>query len=34
MKYGGALTIEREISGAQQWEDVRAAKKYLESLIG
>ena len=34
MKYGGAMTIEREISGPQQWEDVRAAKKYLESLIG
>ena len=34
LKYGGAVTIEREISGPQQWEDVRAAKTYLESLIG
>jgi L-ribulose-5-phosphate 3-epimerase len=33
MKYGGAVTIEREISGPQQLEDVRAARKYLESLI-
>ena len=32
--YQGAVTIEREISGAQQLEDVRAAKAYLESLIG
>jgi L-ribulose-5-phosphate 3-epimerase len=31
--YRGALTIEREISGPQQMEDVRAAKTYLESLI-
>jgi sugar phosphate isomerase/epimerase len=34
MKYRGAVTIEREISGAQQVEDVRAAKAYLEKLIG
>ena len=32
--YRGAVTIEREISGPQQMEDVRAAKKYLENLIG
>ena len=34
LKYGGAVTIEREISGPQQMEDVRAAKAYLEGLIG
>jgi L-ribulose-5-phosphate 3-epimerase len=34
LKYGGAITIEREISGPQQMEDVRSAKKYLEKLIG
>jgi sugar phosphate isomerase/epimerase len=34
LKYRGAVTIEREISGAQQVEDVRAAKAYLEGLIG
>jgi L-ribulose-5-phosphate 3-epimerase len=34
LKYRGAVTIEREISGAQQMEDVRAAKAYLERLIG
>jgi L-ribulose-5-phosphate 3-epimerase len=32
--YRGAVTIEREISGPQQMEDVRAAKTYLEDLIG
>jgi len=32
--YRGAVTIEREISGPQQMEDVRAAKIYLENLIG
>jgi L-ribulose-5-phosphate 3-epimerase len=32
--YRGAVTIEREISGPQQMEDVRAAKTYLEKLIG
>jgi len=34
LQYGGAVTIEREISGAQQMEDVRAAKIFLEKLIG
>lgn len=34
MRYRGAITIEREISGPQQMEDVRAAKIYLEKLIG
>jgi len=34
MKYAGAVTIEREISGPQQMEDVRGAKEYLEKLIG
>jgi sugar phosphate isomerase/epimerase len=34
LNYRGAVTIEREISGPQQMEDVRAAKTYLESLIG
>ena len=34
LNYRGAVTIEREISGAQQLEDVRAAKAYLEKLIG
>lgn len=34
IQYGGAVTIEREISGPQQMEDVRAAKTYLENLIG
>lgn len=34
LKYRGAVTIEREISGAQQMEDVRTAKAYLERLIG
>src|SRR5215471_17823934 len=34
LKYGGAVTIEREVSGPRQIEDVRAAKAYLESLIG
>jgi L-ribulose-5-phosphate 3-epimerase len=32
--YRGAITIEREISGPKQIEDVRAAKQYLEKLIG
>lgn len=32
--YRGAVTIEREISGPRQVEDVRAAKMYLEKLIG
>jgi len=34
LNYQGAVTIEREISGPQQIEDVRAAKAYLEGLIG
>jgi len=34
LKYEGAVTIEREISGPQQMEDVLAAKRYLENLIG
>jgi len=34
INYRGAVTIEREISGPQQVEDVRAAKAYLEKLIG
>jgi len=32
--YQGAVTIEREISGAQQLEDVRSAADYLRHLIG
>ncbi len=34
LKYGGAVTIEREISGPRQLEDVRASIRYLQSLIG
>jgi L-ribulose-5-phosphate 3-epimerase len=34
LNYRGAITIEREISGPQQVDDVRAAKVYLEKLIG
>lgn len=34
LKYPGAVTIEREISGPQQMEDVRGAKEYLQRLIG
>jgi len=34
LNYRGAVTIEREISGPRQVEDVRAAKVYLEKLIG
>jgi L-ribulose-5-phosphate 3-epimerase len=34
LNYRGAVTIEREISGAQQVEDVRQAKAFLEKLIG
>jgi sugar phosphate isomerase/epimerase len=34
LNYRGAVTIEREVSGPQQVEDVRAAKVYLEKLIG
>jgi hypothetical protein len=31
--YDGPLTIEREISGPQQIEDIRKEKQYLEKLI-
>ncbi|MGC1483138.1 MAG: sugar phosphate isomerase/epimerase family protein [Candidatus Acidiferrum sp.] len=34
LKYPGAVTIEREISGPQQMEDVRGAKEYLQKMIG
>ena len=34
LNYRGAVTIEREISGPRQMEDVRAAKAYLDKLIG
>ncbi len=34
LNYRGAVTIEREISGPQQIEDVKAAKAFLERLIG
>ena len=34
LKYRGAVTIERELSGPKQVEDVRAAKASLEKLIG
>jgi L-ribulose-5-phosphate 3-epimerase len=34
LNYRGAVTIEREISGPRQVEDVREAKTYLEKLIG
>ena len=32
--YRGPITIEREISGSAQAEDIRASKAYLEKLIG
>lgn len=31
--YDGAITIEREISGPQQIEDIKMAKAYLETLL-
>ena len=34
LNYQGAVTIEREVSGPEQIDDVRAAKTYLEGLIG
>jgi len=34
IRYDGAVTIEREISGPRQLEDVRSAKDYLQQLIG
>jgi L-ribulose-5-phosphate 3-epimerase len=34
MHYQGAITIEREIEGPQQLEDIRKEKAYLEKVIG
>ncbi len=34
LDYQGPVTIEREISGPQQMEDIRKEKAYLENLIG
>jgi L-ribulose-5-phosphate 3-epimerase len=34
LNYRGPVTIEREISGPQQMEDIRKEKTYLESLLG
>lgn len=34
LDYAGPVTIEREISGPQQIEDIRRSKSYLEELIG
>jgi len=34
LNYRGPITIEREISGPQQIEDIKKAKAYLEKLIG
>ena len=34
LDYRGAVTIEREISGPQQMANIRAAKEYLEKIIG
>jgi L-ribulose-5-phosphate 3-epimerase len=34
LHYGGAVTIEREVSGEEQTKDVREAKAFLEKLIG
>jgi len=34
IRYAGAVTIEREVSGPEQIRDVREAKAYLEKLIG
>jgi L-ribulose-5-phosphate 3-epimerase len=31
--YSGPLTIEREISGPQQFEDIKIEKLYLEKLV-
>jgi sugar phosphate isomerase/epimerase len=33
LNYSGPITIEREIEGAQQGEDIRKSKVYLEGLI-
>jgi len=32
--YKGPITIEREISGPKQTEDILASKKFLEGLVG
>jgi L-ribulose-5-phosphate 3-epimerase len=34
LRYAGPITIEREISGPKQMEDIRKSKAYLENLIG
>lgn len=34
LNYAGPVTIEREISGPKQMEDIRKSKAYLERLIG
>ena len=34
LNYRGPITIEREISGPQQIEDIKRSKAYLEKLIG
>lgn len=34
LNYTGAITIEREISGPRQIEDIKQSKAYLEKLIG
>jgi sugar phosphate isomerase/epimerase len=34
LQYTGPITIEREIDGPQQGEDIRKSKTYLEGLIG
>lgn len=33
LSYDGALTIEREIKGPQQIEDIKQAKAYLEAIL-
>jgi sugar phosphate isomerase/epimerase len=33
LRYTGPITIEREISGTRQEEDIRASIKYLQNLI-
>jgi L-ribulose-5-phosphate 3-epimerase len=34
LDYHGPVTIEREISGPRQMEDIKKEKLYLEKLIG
>jgi sugar phosphate isomerase/epimerase len=34
LNYRGAVTIEREVSGPKQLEDIRSEKTYLEKLVG